>query len=147
MDYLIQGKNAFINAGAHGIGEAIADLLTQEGARVIVADRDEAALEQKAHRWTGVVAADLATAEGIDHATAHALAKFGRAPDILVNNLGVGNSASFEDLSDESWARSFEVNLMGCVRTCRALIPKMAEWGAQRLSTRPRTWPSSRSPP
>jgi NAD(P)-dependent dehydrogenase (short-subunit alcohol dehydrogenase family) len=129
MDYRIQGKNAFINAGAHGIGEAIADLLTQEGASVIVADRDEAALEQKAHRWTSVVAADLATAEGIDHATAHALAKFGRAPDILVNNLGVGNSASFEDLSDERWARSFEVNLMGCVRTCRALIPKMAELG------------------
>jgi NAD(P)-dependent dehydrogenase (short-subunit alcohol dehydrogenase family) len=42
----------------------------------------------------------------------------------------VGDSASFEDLSDERWQRSFEVNLMGCVRTCRALLPHMAELGS-----------------
>src|SRR5580698_5478437 len=127
MDYRIQGKCAFISAGAHGIGEATADLLTQEGASVIVADRDEAALQQKAHRWAGVVAADLSTADGVEHATSYVLATFGRAPDILVNNLGVGNSASFEELSDERWARSFDINLMGCVRTCRAMIPRMAQ--------------------
>ena len=129
MDYQLKGKYAFINAGAHGIGEATADLLTQEGAQVIVADRDDAALKEKAHRWTGVVAADLATAEGAEHAIAYVLSNFGRAPDILVNNLGLGNSAVFEELSDERWANSFQINLMGCVRTCRALLPKMAELG------------------
>jgi NAD(P)-dependent dehydrogenase (short-subunit alcohol dehydrogenase family) len=129
MDYRIKGKCAFIGAGAHGIGEATADLLTQEGASVIVADRDEAALQQKAPRWTSVVAADLATADGVEHATSYVLATFGRAPDILVNNLGVGNSASFEELSDERWAQSFEINLMGCIRTCRTLLPRMAELG------------------
>jgi NAD(P)-dependent dehydrogenase (short-subunit alcohol dehydrogenase family) len=41
----------------------------------------------------------------------------------------VGNSASFEELSDERWRQSFEVNLMGCIRTCRTLLPKMAELG------------------
>ena len=85
MDYQIKGKYAFVNAGAHGIGEATADLLTQEGASVIVADRDEAALQQKARRWAGVIAADLATADGVEQATAYVLATFGRAPDILVN--------------------------------------------------------------
>jgi NAD(P)-dependent dehydrogenase (short-subunit alcohol dehydrogenase family) len=129
MDYQLKGKYAFINAGAHGIGEATADLLTQEGAQVIVADRDEAALKEKAHRWTGVVAADLATAVGAEHAIAYVLSNFGRAPDILVNNLGLGNSAVFEELSDERWANSFQINLMGCIRTCRALLPKMAELG------------------
>lgn len=127
MDYRIKGKCAFINAGAHGIGEATADLLTQEGARVIVADQDAATLNEKAHRWAGVVAADLATADGVEHATSYVLATFGRAPDILINNLGVGNSASFEELSDQRWAQSFETNLMGCIRTCRTLLPKMAE--------------------
>lgn len=130
MDYKIEGKCAFINAGAHGIGEAIADLLTQEGASVVVADQDEAALHAKAHKWTGIIVADLASAKGIEQATSHALTTFERAPDILINNLGVGNAASFEDLSDEAWARSFEINLMGCIRTCRALIPKMAELGS-----------------
>ncbi|MCU1225239.1 MAG: hypothetical protein JWQ42_3332 [Edaphobacter sp.] len=130
MDYQIQGKLAFINAGAHGIGEAIADLLTEEGASVIVADRDAVALHEKAHRWTGVVASDLATAQGVEHATSHALAAFGRAPDILVNNLGVGTAASFEELSDEDWTRSIEINLMGCVRACRILVPLMAKLGS-----------------
>ncbi|HTZ56456.1 MAG TPA: SDR family oxidoreductase [Acidobacteriaceae bacterium] len=127
MDYRIKGKYAFVNAGAHGIGEATADLLTQEGASVIVADRDQATLEQKSERWAGIVTADLATASGVEHAVSYALDTFGRAPDILVNNLGVGNSASFEELPDERWEQSFQINLMGCIRTCRALLPKMAE--------------------
>jgi NAD(P)-dependent dehydrogenase (short-subunit alcohol dehydrogenase family) len=130
MEYQINGKCAFVNAGAHGIGEAIADLLTQEGANVIVADRDEAALHEKSHRWNATVTADLATAEGVEKATSYVFAAFGRAPDILVNNLGVGNSASFEELSDEQWAASFDINLMGCVRTCRAMIPRMAQLGS-----------------
>jgi NAD(P)-dependent dehydrogenase (short-subunit alcohol dehydrogenase family) len=130
MDFQIRGKLAYINAGAYGIGESVADLLTQEGACVIVGDKDEAALAEKGHRWAGVVAADLAKAAGTDHAVEYVLTTFGRAPDILINNLGVGDSASFEDLSDERWERSFEVNLMGCIRMCRALIPGMAAHGS-----------------
>jgi len=129
LNYELQGKCAFINAGAYGIGQATANLLTQEGASVIVADRDEQALKENGAGWHGTVAADLATADGTKHAIDFVLKKFGRAPDILINNLGVGDSATFEDLPDERWARSFEINLMGCIRTCRALIPAMAAKG------------------
>jgi NAD(P)-dependent dehydrogenase (short-subunit alcohol dehydrogenase family) len=129
MDCQIRGKLAYVNAGAYGIGEATADLLTREGASVIVGDKDEAVLQEKAQRWTGTVAADLATAAGAEHAVSYVLRTFGRAPDILINNLGVGEAGSFVDLSDEQWARSFEVNLMGCVRMCRAFIPGMAAQG------------------
>jgi NAD(P)-dependent dehydrogenase (short-subunit alcohol dehydrogenase family) len=130
MDYRLKGKLAFVNAGAYGIGEAVANLLTQEGASVIVADCDEAALAEKSSRWTGVVAADLSTADGTRAAVSFVLQKFGRAPDILINNLGLGDSSSFVEISDEQWAKSFEINLMGCIRTCRALIPAMAEIGS-----------------
>ena len=65
MDYQLKGKLAYVSAGAHGIGEAIADLLTQEGAEVIVADADADVLRQKAGKWRGSIAADLATAEGV----------------------------------------------------------------------------------
>lgn len=130
MDYQIEGKCAFVSAGAYGIGEAIADLLTQEGAKVIVADRDAEALEERSRRWGGVVAADLATAEGVDRAVTAVLERFGRAPDILINNLGVGNASNFEELTDLDWARSFDVNLMGTIRTSRAIIPRMAERGS-----------------
>jgi NAD(P)-dependent dehydrogenase (short-subunit alcohol dehydrogenase family) len=131
MDYQLTGKTAYVSAGAHGIGEAIANLLTQEGASVIVADHDEAALAAKGpdNGWHGTVAADLADARGVEHAVSFALDRFGKAPDILINNLGVGNATPFEEISDERWAKSIDVNLMGTVRTCRALVPKMAAQG------------------
>jgi NAD(P)-dependent dehydrogenase (short-subunit alcohol dehydrogenase family) len=129
VDYQLKGKLAYISAGAHGIGEAVADLLTQEGADVIVADVDGDALANKSRKWRGSVVADLATSAGVDSAITFALDKFGRAPDIVVNNLGVGNSTPFESISDEIWSRSIEVNLMGSVRTCRALVPMMAVRG------------------
>jgi NAD(P)-dependent dehydrogenase (short-subunit alcohol dehydrogenase family) len=130
MDVQINGKTAFVTAGAHGIGEAIADLLTEEGAKVMVADRDGAALCEKASRWAGVVEADLATAEGVDRAVSKACATFGGAPAILINNLGVGDAASFEEISDERWSKSIAVNLMGTIRVCRALLPEMAKRGS-----------------
>ena len=113
MDVQIKGQSAFVTAGAHGIGEAIADLLTEEGACVVVADRDEEALCEKESRWAGVVEADLSTPEGVERAVSEVLGKFGGAPDILVNNLGVGDAASFEDIADERWSSSIAVNLDG----------------------------------
>jgi NAD(P)-dependent dehydrogenase (short-subunit alcohol dehydrogenase family) len=130
MDVQIKGQTACVTAGAHGIGEAIADLLTEEGARVVVADRDGAALREKAARWAGVVEANLATVEGVDHAVSYVRETFGGSPDILVNNLGVGDAATFEELTDERWADSLAVNLMGTIRICRALLPEMAKRGS-----------------
>jgi NAD(P)-dependent dehydrogenase (short-subunit alcohol dehydrogenase family) len=127
MDYQIAGKLAFVAAGAHGIGAATADLLTAEGARVIVADHDAVALVETPTRWHGTIAADLSTAGGVESAVSQVLQMFGRAPDILVNNLGVGSSTPFEDVSDERWEHSFNINLMGAVRTTRAFLPRMAE--------------------
>jgi NAD(P)-dependent dehydrogenase (short-subunit alcohol dehydrogenase family) len=130
LNYHLQGKSAFVVAGAHGIGEAIADLLVQEGAVVVVADQDELALRHKSTKWKGTVHADLSTAEGVDRSVARALETFDGPPDILINNLGVADAAPFAQISDEQWARSFQVNVMGCVRACRALVPKMAERGS-----------------
>jgi NAD(P)-dependent dehydrogenase (short-subunit alcohol dehydrogenase family) len=129
MDLQITDKLAFVAAGAHGIGKATADLLAREGATVIVADQDEAALAEQAGRWHDTVSADLSTREGVDRAVARVLENFGRAPDILINNLGVGNSTPFEQLTDEQWMQSFQVNLLGTVRICRALVPRMAAHG------------------
>ena len=130
MDYQLRGKTCYVSAGAHGIGEAIADLLTAEGASVLVSDHDADGLGDKARKWHGTVTADLATAEGVDRATRFVLTTFAGAPDIVINNLGVGDSTPFEDITDERWARSIDVNLMGTVRTCRALVPLMAARGA-----------------
>ena len=129
MKLQLENKLAFVSAGAHGIGRAAADLLATEGASVIVADKDGEALEAHGEAWTSTVVADLATARGVQDAVAHVRATFGRAPDILINNLGVGGSTPFEETPDEQWERSFSVNLMGTVRLCRTLLPEMAEQG------------------
>ena len=97
---------------------------------MIVGDRDAAALAAHRERWYGTVAADLATADGVAHAVSHVLDAYAGPPDILINNLGVGDSTPFEQTTDDGWARSFEVNLMGCVRTSRALVPLMAARGS-----------------
>lgn len=126
MDYGLTGKLAFVAAGAHGIGRATADLLAAEGASVIVADCDADALAANGARWQSTIVADLATADGVAKAVDGVLSTFGRPPDVLINNLGVGDSTPFEDITDERWMASFNVNLMGSVRLCRALVPKMA---------------------
>jgi NAD(P)-dependent dehydrogenase (short-subunit alcohol dehydrogenase family) len=130
MDYQLKNKLCFVTAGANGIGAAIADTLTAEGASVIVADQDAAALDNRRNAWHGTFAADLSTAIGIENSVKFVLETFGRAPDILVNNLGVADPIPFEKISDEQWLRSMNVNLLGCIRTCRALLPAMAELGS-----------------
>jgi NAD(P)-dependent dehydrogenase (short-subunit alcohol dehydrogenase family) len=130
MDYQLNGKTCFVTAGANGIGAAIANLLTAEGARVIVADKDRNALNECGRMWHGTFAADLSTAQGVDDAVAFVMESLKRAPDILINNLGVADPTPFEQLTDEGWVRSLNVNLMGCVRTCRALLPHMAAHGS-----------------
>jgi NAD(P)-dependent dehydrogenase (short-subunit alcohol dehydrogenase family) len=135
VDYLLRGQTAYVSAGAHGIGEAIADLLAAEGAVVLVSDQDEDRLGDKAHKWRGTVAANLATPEGVARAIDYVLSTLGDAPDIVVNNLGVGDSTPFEAITDERWAQSIEVNLMGTVRTCRALLPRMAARGSGAVVT------------
>jgi NAD(P)-dependent dehydrogenase (short-subunit alcohol dehydrogenase family) len=127
MDYQLRGKLAVVTAGAHGIGEAIANLLAAEGALVFVADQDAEALRAKQQHWA---AADLPTAEGVESAITAMLDSFGRCPDILVNNLGLADPAPFEDLADERWLRAFQLNLMGCVHTCRKLLPMMSALGS-----------------
>ena len=130
MDYFLSDKCALVCAGAHGIGRAVADLLSAEGASVVVADCDGEALAANRSRWRATVTADLATAEGVATAVTSAVDTFGRVPDILVSNLGVGDAAPFESIDDDRWARSFQINLMGGVRACRALLPRMAERGS-----------------
>jgi len=130
MDYQLKGQSAFVSAGAHGIGEAIADLLSAEGALVVVADQDEDALRAKSKKWKGTVSANLSTSAGVDRAVAYVLESFKGPPDILINNLGVADAAPFAQIADEQWAQSFQTNVMGTVRTCRALLPKMAARGS-----------------
>jgi NAD(P)-dependent dehydrogenase (short-subunit alcohol dehydrogenase family) len=134
MDLQLTNKKALVTGSTAGIGFAIASLLAQEGAAVVVNGRSQGRVEEAVRRIkkggkdaqvTGV-AADLGTKEGVD-----LLTKTVPAVDILVNNLGIFEAKPFPEISDEDWLRFFEVNVLSGVRLSRFYLPQMLQrnWG------------------
>jgi NAD(P)-dependent dehydrogenase (short-subunit alcohol dehydrogenase family) len=134
MDLGIKGKIAVVTGSTAGIGFAIASTLAQEGAQVIVNGRTQARVDAAVAKIGGGVgkvdvrgvAADLATASGVDaftKAMAHA--------EILVNNLGIFEPKPFMEIPDADWQRFFDANVMSGVRLSRHYLPGMLRknWG------------------
>jgi NAD(P)-dependent dehydrogenase (short-subunit alcohol dehydrogenase family) len=134
MDYLLRNKKALVTGSTSGIGFAIASLLAQEGATVIINGRTNASVEKAIKQIkdenpsTAVTgfAADFTDKKSVDLLLAEI-----REVDILVNNVGIFTSQSFENTRDQDWYRLFEVNVMSGVRLARQLMPAMHAngWG------------------
>jgi NAD(P)-dependent dehydrogenase (short-subunit alcohol dehydrogenase family) len=133
MDLQLAGRFALVTGSTAGIGRAIAAALAREGASVIVNGRTQAAVDAAcaalAAARTGTVrgfAGDLST-----DAAAQAVAKEFPEVEILINNLGIFESKSFEDIPDADWRRLFEVNVLSGVRLARLYLPgmKRRNWG------------------
>jgi NAD(P)-dependent dehydrogenase (short-subunit alcohol dehydrogenase family) len=134
MNLGLQGKLAAITGSTAGIGYAIAEALTAEGARVVINGRTQARVDSALERlrmnnrgaeFNGV-AADLGTAKGID-----AFIEAVPVADILVNNLGIFEVKPFLEITDEDWQRFFDVNILSGVRLSRYYLPNMLKknWG------------------
>lgn len=130
MDLQLNGRIALISASTGGIGLEIGRSLAAEGARVVINGRSErsvaAAIADIANSHPG---ADLMGAVGDCGTSAGTEAVFAAVPevDILVNNLGVYESASILDVPDEEWLRLFEVNILSGLRLTRHYLPSMLE--------------------
>jgi NAD(P)-dependent dehydrogenase (short-subunit alcohol dehydrogenase family) len=134
MDLQLTNKKALVTGSTAGIGFAIASLLAQEGASVVVNGRSPARVEEAVRRIQAErknakvsgVAADLGTKEGVN-----LLIRDLPTVDILVNNLGIFEPKPFADITDEDWLRFFEVNVLSGVRLSRLYLPKMLQknWG------------------
>jgi NAD(P)-dependent dehydrogenase (short-subunit alcohol dehydrogenase family) len=134
MELQLTNKRALVTGSTAGIGFAIASLLAQEGAAVVVNGRSQGRVQEAVRRIQGDnkdaqvagVAADLGTKEGVDLMT-----KTVPALDILVNNLGIFEAKPFPDITDEDWLRFFEVNVLSGVRLSRFYLPGMLQqnWG------------------
>jgi NAD(P)-dependent dehydrogenase (short-subunit alcohol dehydrogenase family) len=123
---------ALVTGSTAGIGKAIAAALAQEGARVIVNGRAQEAVDKVVTDLSAAggkvegFAGDLSTDEA-----AQALFRLFPRVEILVNNLGIFEPKSFEDIPDADWRRFFEVNVLSGVRLARLYLPSMRErnWG------------------
>jgi len=129
MDLQLKGKKAVVTGGTAGIGLAIVATLAQEGAEITIPGRSIKKVNEAIATLGGSVRgieADLATAEGTSK-----LIQEVPETDILVNNLGIYESKSFFDITDEDWLQYFEVNLLGGIRLSRHYLPGMfkRDWG------------------
>jgi 3-oxoacyl-[acyl-carrier protein] reductase len=137
MDLGLKNRIALVAGSSTGLGEAIARGLAAEGASLILCARDGEQLEKvageirKAHATQAVaVAADLATAAGIESVLSGALARFGHV-DILVNNTGGPPAGKFEEITPDLWQRAVELLLFSAVNLTRGVLPEMKKrrWG------------------
>jgi NAD(P)-dependent dehydrogenase (short-subunit alcohol dehydrogenase family) len=128
------GKVAIITGAASGIGLGTAELFAEEGARLVLVDRDEAALQRTVTRLAAIgpgvigVMGDVSDRETARRAVDAVIATYGRL-DILFNNAGVMTSGKFEELDDETWDDVLDINLRGIYHFCRAAIPVMLAAG------------------
>lgn len=114
-----------LTGAAGALGTVIADALAENGARLVLTDRDGERLVALAQRLGAVaVSADIATAEGI----AAVVAASGGV-DILINAAGVERSAWFETQSAADIQRVVDVNLVAAMQLTRALLPVMRSRG------------------
>ena len=123
----LQGKVAIVTGAAHGIGQATAELLSQAGAQVIIADVDEAVGEAVAAGLHGglFVRADVSVETDVKRVVERAAAFAGRI-DVLCNNaayLGAAH-ASLEATSEE-WQNCFSISLLGAQYFTGAVLPYM----------------------
>lgn len=135
MDTGLKGKTVFITGAANGIGRASAIAFAKEGANVGLLDIDANGMDEVARAvrplgvsvWTA--AADLSRADGVSRAMDDMLSASDGALDVLVNNVGAGAVRSFDDVDDDAWQSTLELNFMSYVRTIRKALPILRDRG------------------
>lgn len=134
MDQRLRGKIALVTGAGRGIGEAIARRLAAEGARVWIADIDEARGKEVAASIDGSAFApvDISKDESVADLAAEVEAKDGKL-DVLVNNAAILDMTSYKDLTIDTFVRVQDINLVGTLRMTMAMVPLMRKAGGGRI--------------
>jgi 3-oxoacyl-[acyl-carrier protein] reductase len=134
----LAGRVAVITGAGHGIGAATAKLFAQAGAQVALLDKDSAGSTHTAQE-IGVrggealsFAVDVTDAFAVERILDQVVEEWGRI-DVLVNNAGLVRDARLEDVADEDWDLTLDVNLKGCMVCTRAVVPHMLARGTGRI--------------
>ena len=134
----LDNRLAFITGGGRGIGRAIAIAFAREGADVVVASRTREEIERVAAdiferfgREALATECDVSDSTSVARAFAQTREKFGREPEVLVNNAGIVETAPFIKTDEALWQRLLSVNLMGTFHCTRAALSAMVagKWG------------------
>ena len=111
----LQDKRILITGGASGIGAATAARFVEEGARVVVLDRDSEGCEricQEVPGIAGAFAGDVSDYKQVQHAFGNIVVAIGGV-DVVINNAGISIRHDFLEITPEEWSRVLAVNLTG----------------------------------
>ena len=128
----LKGKRVLITGGAGGIGAATARRFLEEGARVVVLDRDAAACERLAAELpalSGYLVADVTDPGDVARAFAELDDLLGGL-DVLINNAGISIRHNFLDITPAEWRQVIDVNLNGVFFVAREAAQRMVATGS-----------------
>jgi len=127
---LLESKIAVITGGGRGIGKATAQLFTNEGATVVIAEFDEVSGQSTANELSAhFIKTDISNEESVNALFNFVSSKFGQL-DILVNNAGILADSILKKLDSDSFDAVINVNLRGVYLCGRAAASIMIEQGS-----------------
>jgi 2-hydroxycyclohexanecarboxyl-CoA dehydrogenase len=129
----LKDKSAIVTGGARGIGRAVVQALAEAGADVVIADlrledaeRTAKEIAKCACRRVVAVQTDVTKREDIDRLRDETLRRFSRI-DVLVNCAGWDRLLPFLKTTPELWQKVLNINFLGIVNMCHAILPHMVE--------------------
>ncbi|WP_238947639.1 SDR family oxidoreductase [Caldimonas brevitalea] len=128
----LENQTALVTGAGSGLGAAIARALSAAGARVVVADINQAAADKiageldAAGRHVLPLALDVADAKAAGEAVVRTVGHFGSL-DILINNAGTDVTKSIDELSFDEWDRVIATNLRGPFVMCKAAVDALRQ--------------------
>jgi NAD(P)-dependent dehydrogenase (short-subunit alcohol dehydrogenase family) len=128
----LKNKRVLITGGASGIGAATAARFLEEGATVVVLDRDtngRAQIQSQLPKLAGTVDADVSNLNQVQAAFADAVRLMGGV-DVLINNAGISIRHNFLDITPEEWDKTIAVNLTGVFYVAQTAARHMWERGS-----------------
>ena len=129
----LQNRVAIVTGAGQGIGRAIAEKFSQEGARVVVADINQDTATKTAADIGGLAhTVDVSSETQVAGLVSATISNYGKV-DILVNDAAIVPFVPWDDLDFAEWRRIMSVNLDGVYLTSRAVYPHMKEAGYGRI--------------
>lgn len=128
----LQNKRVVITGGASGIGAATVARFIEEGAQVVVLDRDEAGCQSIAAAHSGLagtIVADVSDAGAVGHAFTELDQRWGGL-DVLINNAGISLRHNFMEITPQEWQQVLSVNLNGVFYMAQAAARRMLAQGS-----------------
>jgi 3-oxoacyl-[acyl-carrier protein] reductase len=139
MDLELKNKVAIVGGASKGLGRACAEVLAEEGVRLVMCSRTQADLEKAAQEIRGktkaevlVFAGDLEQHDTIRALIAATIERFGQL-DVLVNNSGGPPLAKSHNATEEQWATAVQRSLLYFARMSREAIPHLKRQGSGRI--------------